>query len=299
MLKYLFQDINIVVEYLAFLISFFGPELRDKQKINRKMFPILAFFFVGIYSLHFIYWAGKDQVAWILAIWAFGMSYVLFDICTKNLVVWGIGIFLMIVLLENMWNVILFRLLEDTYIGMNVGIFLSTFFSIVFWKVNKGKERMLSELSIKEWLNVDAILMVITFMMTFFSVIVADTTFHSARIAGEVIIVAGSIAIIVLLFQLLFMYEKKVDYKVQEEISKKAVLMQKQYFEKILEKEDDTRAFRHELINELFITTKKDKKNHGYGIRNMIEVIEKYGGEYQFGYEDEEYIAEVWLKYKK
>lgn len=95
------------------------------------------------------------------------------------------------------------------------------------------------------------------------------------------------------------MYEKKVDYKVQEEISKKAVLMQKQYFEKILEKEDDTRAFRHELINELFITTKKDKKNHGYGIRNMIEVIEKYGGEYQFGYEDEEYIAEVWLKYKK
>lgn len=238
-------------------------------------------------------------MAWILAIWAFGMSYVLFDICTKNLVVWGIGIFLMIALLENMWNVILFRLLEDTYIGMNVGIFLSTFFSIVFWKVNKGKERMLSELSIKEWLNVDAILMVITFMMTFFSVIVADTTFHSARIAGEVIIVAGSIAIIVLLFQLLFMYEKKVDYKVQEEISKKAVLMQKQYFEKILEKEDDTRAFRHELINELFITTKKDKKNHGYGIRNMIEVIEKYGGEYQFGYEDEEYIAEVWLKYKK
>lgn len=132
------------------------------------MFPILVFFFMGIYSVHFIYWAGKDQVAWILAIWAFGMSYVLFDICTKNLVVWGIGIFLMIVLLENMWNVILFRLLEDTYIGMNVGIFLSTFFSIVFWKVNKGKERMLSELSIKEWLNVDAILMVITFMMTFF-----------------------------------------------------------------------------------------------------------------------------------
>ena len=47
MLKYLFQDINIVVEYLAFLISFFGPELRDKQKINRKMFPILAFHILG------------------------------------------------------------------------------------------------------------------------------------------------------------------------------------------------------------------------------------------------------------
>ena len=39
-----------------------------------------------------------------------------------------------------------------------------------------------------------------------------------------------------------------------------------------------------------YITTKKNKKNHGIGIKNMIQVIEKYDGYYSISY-DERYFS--------
>lgn len=48
--------------------------------------------------------------------------------------------------------------------------------------------------------------------------------------------------------------------------------------------------------NKKLITTKPDKKNHGYGIKTVKELTEKYEGMYDFICEKGEFTADIWLK---
>lgn len=48
--------------------------------------------------------------------------------------------------------------------------------------------------------------------------------------------------------------------------------------------------------NKKLITTKPDKKNHGYGIKTVKELSEKYEGMYDFLCEKGEFTADIWLK---
>lgn len=43
-------------------------------------------------------------------------------------------------------------------------------------------------------------------------------------------------------------------------------------------------------------TTKIDKKNHGFGIKTITEITEKYNGIHDFQFIDNEFVADIWLK---
>ena len=43
-------------------------------------------------------------------------------------------------------------------------------------------------------------------------------------------------------------------------------------------------------------TTKADKKNHGFGIKTIKEIVEKYDGIYDFQVSDNEFVADIWLR---
>lgn len=45
----------------------------------------------------------------------------------------------------------------------------------------------------------------------------------------------------------------------------------------------------------LLETTKKNKKDHGYGVENIKSVVEKYRGKIEFGYEQDMFYVEVYL----
>lgn len=42
-------------------------------------------------------------------------------------------------------------------------------------------------------------------------------------------------------------------------------------------------------------TSKEDKKNHGFGIYNLKNAVEKYQGEVSFDCENQKFIAEIVL----
>lgn len=43
-------------------------------------------------------------------------------------------------------------------------------------------------------------------------------------------------------------------------------------------------------------TTKKDKKNHGFGLKTIRSIVKKYDGIYDLHFEKDKFIADVWLK---
>lgn len=51
--------------------------------------------------------------------------------------------------------------------------------------------------------------------------------------------------------------------------------------------------------NNRLITTKSNKKNHGYGIKTIKELTEKYEGMYDFFCDKGEFTADIWLKIPK
>jgi len=48
--------------------------------------------------------------------------------------------------------------------------------------------------------------------------------------------------------------------------------------------------------NPRLTTTKTDKKNHGFGIKTIIEIVEKYNGISDFQTSGNEFIADIWLR---
>lgn len=50
------------------------------------------------------------------------------------------------------------------------------------------------------------------------------------------------------------------------------------------------------IENGIFVSTKKDKENHGFGIENMLEAAEKYGGEITWTYKDGNVITDILLR---
>nr|MCR5665582.1 ATP-binding protein [Eubacterium sp.] len=45
------------------------------------------------------------------------------------------------------------------------------------------------------------------------------------------------------------------------------------------------------------VTSKKDNRNHGFGLRNMKEIIKKYDGKYKMNIKEQRFCTEVILKY--
>jgi hypothetical protein len=51
-----------------------------------------------------------------------------------------------------------------------------------------------------------------------------------------------------------------------------------------------------EMKNTEFKTTKQDRKNHGYGIKTIKEIAEKYEGMHDFIVDEGKFTADIWLK---
>lgn len=49
-------------------------------------------------------------------------------------------------------------------------------------------------------------------------------------------------------------------------------------------------------VDENITTTKADKKNHGFGIKNVKNVVEKYNGEFIYKKENNQFVAEIRIK---
>lgn len=68
---------------------------------------------------------------------------------------------------------------------------------------------------------------------------------------GVLFVIAGSMAIVILLSALTYYFNVTQEYSMQAEILEEQNEQQREYFEELLKKEQDTRQFRHDLTAEL------------------------------------------------
>jgi hypothetical protein len=62
----------------------------------------------------------------------------------------------------------------------------------------------------------------------------------------------------------------------------------------IIEKNSYSRE--EKLYENKFATTKRDKKNHGFGLKNIKNIVRKYNGEFMYKKEENQFYAEIRIK---
>ena len=92
---------------------------------------------------------------------------------------------------------------------------------------------------------------ILALMMNFISWFLIESSFGGGLKYLGLFVACGSIASCILLFALIYYFNGTQNYSMQVQILEKQNEQQREYFEQLLKKEQDTRQFRHDLISEL------------------------------------------------
>ncbi len=109
------------------------------------------------------------------------------------------------------------------------------------------------QLPLPLWGMLGAFSLLMTLMISYFMYLVTTVAREDMRITGNVLVMLGGIVICGLLVGIAYYFSRTTKYRVEKENAEKYNEQQKVYFTKLLEKEQDTRQFRHDMINHLVV----------------------------------------------
>lgn len=122
------------------------------------------------------------------------------------------------------------------------GIWIYHFF------IGRKLDREIFQLPLPLWGMLGAFLLLMFLMLSYFNFLIMSVVREDMRITGNVLAMLGGIAICGLLIGIVYYFSRTTKYRLEKENVEKYNEQQKEYFTKLLEKEQDTRQFRHDII---------------------------------------------------
>ena len=186
-------------------------------------------------------------------LWIYFVLYFLFEVSMMEMVTLGIGEWLILSLLEGTVYNMLERFGLEKYVLENMIMLLIACGLWIFYAaIGKKFDARTFKLSVKMWCLLDGIMLILTAMMTFFNYVIVQELPNSRTMAmGRALSAIGGTVIVVLLFVMIYYYNTTHDFRIQKELAEIQNEQQRQYFLQLLEKEEETRKFRHDVINDL------------------------------------------------
>jgi len=203
--------------------------------------------------------------------------WLLFEISVIESIVYGITTWLGLSLIEGNLLIALKRPgLDDN--GLELGIMLSiTGGAWLIYVLTRNKYKNgLFFFSIKVWVLLDVIMLILMTMLSFFAYVIVDMLPKSETIVfGRNLLLLGGIAIVFFLFVFLYYCSFAYYNSVEKKLVETQMVQQQNYYEQLLLKEEDTRRFRHDIIND-FLEIKNFCDNHE--CQQMKDYMEKLTG---------------------
>ena len=109
-------------------------------------------------------------------------------------------------------------------------------------------------------------------MTTFFDSFIGLEESPKVVTAGFVVTTVGSIVIFIIIFGMIYYFNVKTEYQIENEGLERYNEQQREYFENLLERENATRQFRHDIISEL-------TEIRGFCSRGEYDALDKYVSE--------------------
>ena len=284
------SDINMTVEYLLFFCLFFHREYKKPDR--KKTFLLIVCLCVWLITSVCGLWLQKSSIGPfpILLLLLYVIEWCLFEVSVNEVIATGLGQWLFISMLENALYIVLSHNgWESMYLNNLIMLILSIIFLALLIFFMKYKKLPVMKLSIKVWFLIDVIMLVLTSMMMFFSYILDVFQLEGRKFfAGQVLMAFGQILIIILLYGIIFSGHSIYELRRQKEISEIQNKLQREYFQKLLARETETKRFRHDIINDLlqfqnYCANKKYDKLEHYLENTLGAVYEIHNNYYNVG----------------
>ena len=284
------SDINMTVEYLLFFCLFFHREYKKPDR--KKTFLLIVCLCVWLITSVCGLWLQKSSIGPfpILLLLLYVIEWCLFEVSVNEVIATGLGQWLFISMLENALYIVLSHNgWESMYLNNLIMLILSIIFLALLIFFMKYKKLPVMKLSIKVWFLIDVIMLVLTSMMMFFSYILDAFQLEGRTFfAGQVLMAFGQILIIILLYGIIFSGHSIYELRRQKEISEIQNKLQREYFQKLLARETETKRFRHDIINDLlqfqnYCANKKYDKLEHYLENTLGAVYEIHNNYYNVG----------------
>lgn len=246
-------NINMLWEYISFFFVVFRVDLRGNTiKRNVGLSACLLIWITGlIFDLQWMDINIGPLPVFVFLI--FAMIYFIFDMNLIELILTGIGQWLFLSMFEDLFFIILEKAVLDKFIKEY--IILGTVTGVIwimFVLLDKKRGPKSFRLPLKMWVVMDLIMAILTAMISFFTYVMLRTAPESKMmITGKYLALVGEALIFVLLIVLIYYYNCMHSYRVEKEHQEEINEQQREYFNQLLERENETKKFRHEIVNDL------------------------------------------------
>ncbi|MBE5943088.1 MAG: GHKL domain-containing protein [Lachnospiraceae bacterium] len=139
---------------------------------------------------------------------------------------------------------------------------------------------------------------VLMLMMSYFSFVLSEVPKLKMVKAGSVIILMGGLSVFGMIIAVIYYFNGTAKYRLQNEISEKYNEQQREYFTRLLEKEQLTRQFRHDIINHLIVMQEMAGKEQSERLQEYIgELLQEIDNEHYKQYDVGNEVVNTILNY--
>ena len=153
--------------------------------------------------------------------------------------------------------------LEPEYVNIVYTVVVVAIIWIYYWTIGRRIDKDAFLLPGKMSLVVAAALFAIEAMISYFTFVLVDVLQIDGEMIGLGIVIASGVVIVVLILLMIYYFNVQNKYQIENSILERFNEQQREYFEQLLEKEQRTRQFRHDIIAELIqIKNYEDRKEY-------------------------------------
>lgn len=125
------------------------------------------------------------------------------------------------------------------------------------------------------WIAISGVLFLLVGMISYFTYVLTTIRYSNAGEIGLALVTVGGFVIFVLIYIMLYHFNINQKYRLQTELLIHYNEQQREYFEQLLEKEQSTRQFRHDMISDLLQMQNFCKKNEYDGLEKYLSEMLK------------------------
>lgn len=241
-------DVLTIIENFSFYYVIWGKRVKWE---NRNKWHIgICIFLVLLIMLNCCM---DDLLFFPILIYSYFGFSIICNIPQKENLITAIITFLVTLVTENITKMLLNYFFEWDAVINSICYILGSMAMLWIYYVflGKRKKKEIFQLSSVMSVLVMVMLFIMDVMLIFFSVVVEDTDNIRIKSMGMLLIAVGGMAVCILIFIMIYYFNNTKRYKVQNELLEKYNEQQREYFTKLLEKEQETKQFRHDIINHL------------------------------------------------
>lgn len=269
----------IIIEYVSFFYTIMRKKIRTCSR-NRTIEGGMVLLF-----LFFISFRDLDRVRLLLlgVFVSVIVVYLLYEISLKEIIKLYFVAFPALSILESVVG----YLLEVTIgLGETQRIIAYTVCIIAglwiyYGILGRKLDREAFQMSEWVWAIISGVMFLLEGMLSYFTYVLTEISRMPQRNMGLLLLTTGGFAIFVLIYVMLYYFNIKQKYQLQSDMLEQYNEQQREYFEELLQKEQATRQFRHDVISDLlqiqnFCEKGESQKAQKY-INEMLQEITNVG----------------------